>query len=148
MKSFLFGLLGGVVAWVTTEIVLRPLTRFFALRAEAAKALALYEDRFNPDPDAPAPNAEWLVERKLAYEHCGAALVAFATSNSFIARVLRRVPLRHFRYQVRSAGSHLMGLAETDPGTEASYYFRSQTVSALTLWYWPRGHKRWRWWLR
>lgn len=148
MESFLFGILGGFIAWVTTEIFVRPLTRFFALRAEAAEALALYEDRFNPDPDAPPPNSEWLAQRKLAYEHCGAGLVAFATSNSFISRLVYRVPLKNFRYRVRSAGSNMQGLAETAPGTQASDYFRTHVVSALKLWYWPRGQKPRRRWLQ
>lgn len=94
--NFLFGLLGGFIAWVTIEIFARPLAGFFASRAEVAEALALYEDRINPDPDAPPPNLEWLAERKLAYRHCGAGLMAFATSNSFSARLLSRSPVRSY----------------------------------------------------
>ena len=115
MASFWFGVLGGFIAWVTTEIFVRPLIRFYDLRTETAKALALYEDRFNPDPDASPPNPDWLEERRSVYQHCGAGLVAFATSNSFLSRLLQRVPLKNFRYYVRSAGSHMQGLAETLP---------------------------------
>jgi len=140
--SFLFGLFGGFLAWAITEFFARPLIRFVALRAEAAKALALYDDRYNPDPDAPPPDTEWLAERKLAYEHCGAGLMAFATSNSLIARLLYRFPLKTFRYHARTAGSNMLGLAETLPGTEPSYYFRNQAVSALKLGYWPWARRR------
>ena len=135
MASFLFGVLGGFIAWVTTEIFVRPLIRFYDLRTETAKALALYEDRFNPDPDASPPNPDWLEERRSVYQHCGASLVAFATSNSFLARLLQRIPLENFRYYVRSAGSNMQGLAETLPATQASDYFRNKAVSALKLWY-------------
>ena len=84
VASFWFGVLGGFIAWVATEIFVRPLIRFYDLRTETAKALALYEDRFNPDPDASPPNPDWLEERRSVYQYCGAGLVAFATSNSFL----------------------------------------------------------------
>jgi hypothetical protein len=52
VTSFLFGLFGGFTAWFATDYFLRPLTKFFALRAETAKALALYEEPVDPDhPD-------------------------------------------------------------------------------------------------
>ncbi len=141
MGSLLSGLLGGVLAWCAVEFFVRPLTSFFALRAEAAEALALYEDRFDPDPDAPPPNSRWLAKRKLAYEHCGADLIAFATSNPHTTRLMHEIPLRRFRYHVRSAGSNMLGLAATAPGTEASDHFRQEIVWALKLWHRARSGK-------
>jgi hypothetical protein len=139
--SFLSGLLGGIIAWATTDFFARPLTRFFALRAGVAEALALYEDRFK-GPDAPEHDSEWFAGRRQAYEHWGAGLVAFAASNPLVARLLSRFPLRSFRYHARSAGSNMLGLAETLPGTPASDYFRSNVVTSLKLWYSPWAGKR------
>ena len=78
MASFILGLLGGFVAWLATEILARPLSKFIALRAGAAEALARYEDRYNSDQDSLLANPDWLAERKLAYEDCGAELAVFA----------------------------------------------------------------------
>jgi hypothetical protein len=139
--SFLSGLLGGFIAWATAEFFARPLKRIFALRAETAEALALYEDRFK-GPDAPQHDSAWLADRRRAYEHCGAGLMAVATSNPLIAHLLSRSPLRNLRYHARSGGSNMLGLAETLPGTPASDYFRSQVVMALKLSYWPWTAKR------
>ena len=96
MGSFLSGILGGIVAWSIIEFFVRPLTRFFALRTEAADALALYDDRFDPDPDAPPPNPRWLAKRTLAYENCGADLMAFATLNQFATRLHAQNPTEAF----------------------------------------------------
>ena len=142
MESVLFGLLGGFVAWVATEVFARPLARFVALRAEAVEVLARYEDRFSLDPKSPAPHPDWLWERKLAYEDCGTKLAAFAISNSFVARLMGRCPLKRFRFHARSAGTNLLGLAETEPGTEASDYFRVRVASALKISFWPRVQNR------
>ena len=137
VEGFLFGLLGGFAAWVATEVLVRPLAKFFALRAEAAEVLARYADRFSLDPNSPSPHPDWLWERKLAYEDCGAKLAAFAISNSSVARLMGRCPLKRFRFHARSAGSNLLGLAETEPGTEASDYFRVRVLSALKISFWP-----------
>ena len=144
MGSFLLGLLGGFIAWRATDSFLRPLTKFFVLRTETAEALALYEGHFNPDPDALPPSSEWLAERKLAYEQCGAGLLAFCTSHSFIAQLLHQFPLRSFRYHTRSAGSNMRALAETLPGTEPSDHFRRYVVYALKLGDrpWPERRRR------
>jgi hypothetical protein len=136
--SFLSGILGGIVAWSIIELFVRPLTRFFALRTEAADALAVYEDRFDPDPDAPPPNSRWLTNRTLTYDNCGADLMAFAASNPFATRLMHKIPLRRFRYQVRSAGSNMLSLAATAPGTEASDHFRQEIAWALKFRYRPR----------
>jgi hypothetical protein len=138
--SFLFGLLGGFVAWIATAFFVQPLSGFFGLRAEAAEALARYEDRFNPNPDVTPPSADWLAERKRAYETCGAKLVAFAISNWLVARLLYRLPLTP--YYARSAGSSLQSLADAGPGTQASHQLRGQVVSALKLNYWPSMRRR------
>ena len=133
MASLTLGFLGGFIAWLATEILARPLSKFFALRAAAEEALARYEDRYNSNPDLSLAGPDWMAERKLAYEDCGAELAAFAVSNAFVARLLGRSPLKRLRYYVRFAGSNLQGLAQTDPGTETSEYFRVRVVAALRL---------------
>jgi hypothetical protein len=134
VASFLFGLFGGFTAWFATDFFVRPLAKFFALRAEVATALALYEEPVDPDVFS---SSDWLAQRKLAYARCGATLVAFATSNSLLVRYLYRVPLRAFRYYVRNAGLDLLNLSKARPGTAASDHFRKRTIHALKLWYWP-----------
>ena len=136
--SFFLGLLGGFTAWVAIEYFARPLARFYAMRARAAEALARYENRQHSDQHSVAADADWLVERKLAYVDCGAELVAFAISNVFVTRLLYRFPLKRFRYYVRFAGSNLQSMAETEPGTEVSEYFRVRVVAGLRLLYWPK----------
>jgi hypothetical protein len=54
----------------------------------------------------------------------------------FVTRLLYRFPLK--RYYVRFAGSNLQSVAETEPGTEVSEYFRVRVVARLRLLYWPK----------
>jgi hypothetical protein len=133
VASFLFGLLGGVIAWVVTSFFAQPLSTFFNLRAGTAKALARYEDRVDHNPEAPVPSADWLAERKRTYENCGADLVAFAVSNTVITRLLNRFPYARFRCYPRSAGLALLTLSEVRPGTRSSEDLREQVISALKL---------------
>ncbi len=136
MASFILGILGGITAWVATELLAQPLSKFFALRAAAAEALARYEDRYNSSRDMSLANPDWMTERRLAYEDCGADLAAFTVSNAFVARLLGRFPLKRFRYYARFAGSNFQSLAQTDPGSETSEYFRVRVVAALRLARW------------
>lgn len=143
MGSLLWGLVGGFIAWIATEFFARPLTRFFALRAETAEALSRYEDRVDPNPDIFDPAAEWLAQRKAAYEQCGAGLTGFALSNPFIARRLYLFPIPRFRYFARNAGMALLSLAECRPGGGASESCREQIEAALKLSYEPAKPRRW-----
>ena len=143
MSSFLWGVLGGFIAWFITWFLTQPLSTFFGLRVQAAEALARYEDQLHPDPDAPPPSSEWLLERKKAYETCGASLSAFAVSNAAVAALLYSWPKVLPRYYARSAGSSLLTLSGISPGSEAADQVRRQVVSALKLNYWPYGmHRR------
>jgi hypothetical protein len=138
VASFLLGFLGGFIAWLATEILARPLSKFFSLRAAVAEALTRYEDRYNSNRDSSPASRDWMVERKLAYEDCGADLAAFTASNAFVARLLGRSPVKRFRYYARFAASNLQSLAQTDPGTETSEYFRVRVVAALRLASWRK----------
>ncbi len=138
MASFILGFLGGFIAWLATGLLAQPLSRFFALRAAAAEALTRYEDRFNSSRDMSLATPDWMTERRLAYEDCGADLAAFTVSNAWVARLLGQFPLKRFRYYARFAGSNLQSLAQTDPGTETSEYFRVRVVAALRLASWRK----------
>jgi hypothetical protein len=136
--SFLFGLLGGVVAWIATTFFAQPLTRFYSLRAEAAEALAQYEDQIDLGLEEKfQPSERWIAERRVAYESCGSGLLAFAASNALLAGWFYRFWPKSSRYYARAAGSSLMALANTVPATQASEHFRVQIISALKLRYTP-----------
>jgi hypothetical protein len=60
MASFVWGLVGGIVAWVTTTLLGQPLYRFINLRANAAEVLARYERRDPNDPGRDATDASWI----------------------------------------------------------------------------------------
>jgi hypothetical protein len=138
MSSVLWGLLGGVVAWVSTTIIGTPLFRFFNLRAEAAKVLALFEGCIDPsNPDADIMTDKWLARRRQAYQACGADLIAFAASNSLLLHWHHRLSPRRLRIFPRSAGQALMTLADAKPGTQASHEFHNTVLSALKFRPWP-----------
>ena len=44
MAAFLYGLLGGILAWVATTFFGQPLVAFIRLRDECAKALAKFRE--------------------------------------------------------------------------------------------------------
>jgi hypothetical protein len=141
--SFLFGLLGGFVAWIATTFFAHPLTNFYNLRGRAAEALARYEDRFNLEfDDSLQSDGNWIVDRRAAYETCGSSLLAFATSNRFVTKCLYRMAPRNCRYYVQSAGSNLMTLARVNPGTQAAKQLHEKIVSALKLNYGPSAKRR------
>ena len=137
LNSFFWGLLGGFVAWALTTAVAQPFRQFLNLRTEAARLLALYEDRFDPGDAEAQPAAEWLAKRAHAYETCGAELIGFAFSNSTFTRTLHRLPIKSLQCYPRNAGSSLMGLSSARPGTGASDQFRRDAMSALRLKYRP-----------
>jgi len=80
MGGFFLGFIGGVFAWIVTALVGQPIYHFISLRAEAARVLARYE-RSDAGPAPEATDANWIAERKRAYQECGARLVAFAAAN-------------------------------------------------------------------
>jgi hypothetical protein len=137
MASFLLGILGGFIAWVTTWFVAQPLSTFFALRSQAAEVFARYEDKVGPNPYEPPPSLEWLSEREKALESCGASLVAYAASNTFMETILLgEGPFNPFpRYAPRSAGESLFILARLKPGTADAYRCRQEIIRDLKLSY-------------
>jgi hypothetical protein len=138
LESFLYGLLGGLIAWFVTAFLAAPFFKFRNLRHEASRVLALYEDRIGPhDSEAQKPSVEWLTQRQKAYEDCGAELVAFASSNSMFTRLLHRVPLAGFRCYPRNAGHQLVALADAKFRTSSSEQLREQVERQLNLKYRP-----------
>jgi hypothetical protein len=135
--NFLWGLLGGVVAWTFTTFVAQPFTAYRSLRARVIEELARYEDRLDPNPDLDPPTDARLAARKKAYEDCGTALVAFAVSNRYVTCVLHRFPIKRLRRYPRSAGLSLQTLGDAKLGSQAADQLRNQVDSALKLRFWP-----------
>jgi hypothetical protein len=138
LSTLLIGFIGGFVAWIVTTIVGEPVRRFFQLRTQAALILAKYDDRpWIDNPEAKPPEAEWLEKRREAFDEIGSELVAFANSNSFIARLLHHKLLGKYRYNIRHAGDNLRMLAEVYPGTQVWHETHRQIQRALKITGWP-----------
>jgi hypothetical protein len=132
--------MGGVAAWLITTALGQPLQRFFQLRQQAALVLAKYDDRpWIGNPEAKPPDNDWLKERREAYDKVGSELVAFADSNTFVARALHHKLLGRYRCYVRSAGESLRTLGEAYPGTESWDHLRRHALSGLKIVAWPSG---------
>jgi len=132
--GFLWGLLGGVLAWTFTTFVAQPFTTYRNLRARTIEELSRHEDRFDPNPESDPPSETELVARKNAYEDCGVALEAFAVSNRLYVRwLLHRNPIKRLRRYPRSAGSSLRTLGTAELGSQAADQLRKQVNSALKL---------------
>jgi hypothetical protein len=128
------GFFGGVIGWLFTTVLAQPFQRFVLLRQDAALALAEFEDRpWIGNPEAAPPTNEWLDRRSSAFEKAGVALVAFATSNSFVTRLLYHRFIGRYRCYVRNAGENLRSLAASHPGTQASSHFRDSAIKALRI---------------
>jgi hypothetical protein len=108
------------------------------LRQQAALVLAKYDDRpWIGNPDAKPPTDDWLKERRYAFDKIGSELVAFADSNSFVARNLHRKILGRYRCYIRNGGESLRTLAEVYPGTQSWDQGRRSAMSALKIAGWP-----------
>lgn len=139
MGSLLLGFVGGFTAWIATTFLAQPLQRFFQLRQEAALVLAKYDNQpWIGNPEAKPPDNNWLEERRIAYDKVGSELVAFADSNTFVARALHRKILGPYRCYVRNAGEELRTLGAAYPGTESWDRLRRNVRSALKIAGWPR----------
>jgi hypothetical protein len=132
MGGFFLGFIGGVFAWIVTALIGQPIYHFISLRAEAARVLARYE-RTDAGPAPAATDANWIAERKRAYQECGARLVAFAAANVIVTRLLRSPFLAQFRCYPRSAGEALITLGELSPGADTRVATREEVVSRLKL---------------
>jgi hypothetical protein len=132
MGGFFLGFIGGVFAWIVTALVGQPIYHFISLRAEAARVLARYE-RSDAGPGSEVADANWVVERKRAYQECGGRLVAFAAANVIVTRLLRSRFLGQFRCYPRSAGEALITLGDLSPGASTRMATRDQVVSRLKL---------------
>jgi hypothetical protein len=87
--ALLSGFVGGIIAWIVTTAIGQPLQRFFQLRQQAALVLAEYDDRlWINNPEAEPPSNDRFKERSEAFDKVGSELVAFADSNTFVARSL------------------------------------------------------------
>lgn len=130
----LWGLVGGFLAWFITALVGQPLYQFLALRAEAARVLALHE-RELPSAERRRVEGGMLVEadarapRTKDYRACGAQLIAFATTNALLVSLFHKA---HWFYP-RSAGETLITLADVEVGTQAAETLQRQVMSALRL---------------
>jgi hypothetical protein len=128
------GFVGGVIAWLFTTALAQPFQRFLTLRQEAAFALAEFEDRaWIGNPEAKPPTNDWLDKRLAAYDKAGTALVAFASSNSFVTRLLHHPVAGPYRCYVRAAGEGLRVLAATYPGTQAALTYRELVAGQLRI---------------
>jgi hypothetical protein len=137
--SLFTGFIGGIVAWIITTVLGEPIRHFFELRQQAASVLAKYDDLpWIGNPDAKPPGEAWLKERREAYDRVGSELVAFADSNTFIARTLHNRLLGRYRCYVRNSGNTLRTLGEAFPGTKAWDTLRRSAMSGLKIAGWPR----------
>lgn len=112
MIGFLWGLLGGFIAWLATAILGQPLYTFLNLRSEAAKILALYERQPSLPPTL-SPNRavsleQWQLERKRSYQECGARLVALGAANFHVVTAI----LHRMRFYPEAAGMAFLMLSE------------------------------------
>jgi hypothetical protein len=77
LDGFLFGILGGIVAWISTAIIGQPFYELLKLRRETARLLHMYDPEIKDDR---ATISGWINERADAYRSCAAKLFAFDSS--------------------------------------------------------------------
>jgi hypothetical protein len=126
--NFLWGFLGGIIAWFATEFVGQPIKTFLAARSEAAKVLAQYEDLDRYDPERDPPDPELTNGRAGSLRAVGAALIAFAHSNQFLLPVFRRLHL-----SPQHAGSSLILLSQMKPNGVSNADERDEIMRYLRL---------------
>jgi hypothetical protein len=125
--QFLWGLAGGVVAWITTTVIAQPLLLFWSLRTEAARVISLYERR---GVVIPGLDDNRVRTRKLAYEACGSHLVAF---DATYGPIIRLITFRRFPFAMLPAGEALIAASTAPEGSAAAAQLRESVVRALRL---------------
>jgi len=134
VSTLLIGFVGGFVAWIATTVVGQPLLGFFQLRSRAAFILERYDGLpWIDNPEAKPPDQEWLEKQREAYDEIGSELVAFADTNSFIARALKYEHLGKYRHYVLNAGDGLRLLGAAFPTAKTSADIRKRVRSDLRL---------------
>jgi len=128
MASFVWGVIGGFVAWVLTTTIAAPFYRFMSLRSEAARVLVLYEHAAER-----VATPDWLRQRAREYSRCGTALIAFSASTVIVARMLRSGFFFGMRFYPQSAGKSLIALADLEPRKPGSYELEDEIIAALRL---------------
>jgi len=110
--NFIWGFIGGILAWFATEFIGQLIKTFFAARAEAARVLAQFQDLdyYDPGEEWPEVTADQAEERKKALSAAGATLIAFARSNQYVVR-----PFRRLGFRPENAGNALMLLSQLPP---------------------------------
>jgi hypothetical protein len=110
MAAFLFGVLGGCIAWVATMLLGQPLYAFATIRGEIARALYLHFSR-------PANLGAFLREFQRGHQdefaNCAARLIALTSTQP-----LAHHALRGLGYAPNNAAAALMRLA-SDEAEEA-----------------------------
>jgi hypothetical protein len=114
VSGFVFGVIGAVVAWLTTEFVGRPFRRFFDLRAEVSRRLVFYDnvparakmegDRREAISLSPAEDAR-LTEAQNTFRDLASQMRAFAQAEPFAESIVKHV----FRYDALAASAALIG---------------------------------------
>jgi hypothetical protein len=115
--NFVWGFVGGILAWFATEFVGQPIKTFVAARSEAARVLAQFADldEYDPVGERGDVSPEAAAERSKALSAAGAALVAFSHSNQYL------VPAFHWLHlRPRNAGDALILLSKLKP--RSSYH--------------------------
>ena len=134
MWPLVLGFFGGIVAWFATTFVAQPIQRLIKLREKAALVLATYDDHlWIGNPEAKAPENDWLEERRKAYDNIGSELVAFADANTFLVRRFHDGFLGRRRFYIRSAGENLRTLGAAYPGTPSWDQIRRSAKSGLKI---------------
>ena len=128
MASFVWGVIGGFVAWVMTATIGAPFYRFMGLRSEAARVLVLYEHAAEK-----VTTPDWLRQRAREYSRCGTALIAFSASTVVVTRLLQGGLLLGMRFYPQSAGKNLIALADLEPRKPGSYELKDEIIAALRL---------------
>jgi hypothetical protein len=126
LVSLVFGVIGGALAWAVMEVLVRPYQRFMEIRSRAATALEVYE-RWNPWGEQ-GPPANWTEERARAYRDSGAEILAFAASEWFMPKILRRQ-----RIDMPDSGFAFLEMSYLDHGAPERKRAREDALRGLRL---------------
>lgn len=138
--TVLWGVVGGVLGWFATYVIVEPLRQFFQLRNKAAQVIVQYDPTSGPtNPDDDPPEAKWLEDRRKEFDDIGVSILEFCAVNSIVCRTLSHRHLSRYRFSIRIAGESLRLLGKTQPGTQAHHQIRHQALYGLKLGEWPNG---------
>ena len=140
LAGFVFGAIGAILAWLTTEFVGRPFRRFFDMRGEVSRRLVQYDnvmarakmvDGTQREPIKLSKQEDTrLAEAQNTFRDLASQMRGFAQAEPLAAMIVERV----FKYEPMKISTALIGYSnEISTYGEGRHLYKVQIEKLLRI---------------